>query len=252
MLELAEDAGGVEPRPEKPDTSLINELKYQTGNEQLLSMYENRNKLETLIEEWSKLKLNIESRIINWNKLEQMISLVSDEDAISDIKKQVQSIKEERQLLHEPDMIVPLLKSLENILRTTINEKYSKYSSVYDYLNKKLNSNEAWSRLSEEKRTSILKQSGLSKIQPIALGTYEELLSALRQYPLRSWTDKEAALQAKFNMATEMAAKELEPKLQMVEIPKRTLKSEEEINRWIEEIRVQLKEKLVDGPIIVR
>lgn len=252
MLELAEDAGGVEPRPEKPDTSLINELKYQTGNEQLLSIYENRNKLETLIEEWSKLKLNIESRIINWNKLEQMISLVSNEDAISDIKKQVQSIKEERQLLHEPDMIVPLLKSLENILRTTINEKYSKYSSVYDYLNKKLNSNEAWSRLSEEKRTSILKQSGLSKIQPIALGTYEELLSALRQYPLRSWTDKEAALQAKFNMATEMAAKELEPKLQMVEIPKRTLKSEEEINRWIEEIRVQLKEKLVDGPIIVR
>ena len=77
-------------------------------------------------------------------------------------------------------------------------------------------------------------------------------MSALRQYPLRSWTDKEAALQAQFNMATEMAAKELEPKLQMVEIPKRTLKSEEEINRWIEEIRVQLKEKLADGPIIVR
>ena len=68
--------------------------------------------------------------------------------------------KEERQLLHEPDMIVPLLKSLENILRTTINEKYSKYSSVYDYLNKKLNSNEAWSDY-EEKRTSILKRSGL-------------------------------------------------------------------------------------------
>ena len=77
-------------------------------------------------------------------------------------------------------------------------------------------------------------------------------MSALRQYPLRTWIDKEAALQAKFNMATEMAAKEHEPKLQMVEIPNRTHKSEEEINRLIEEIRVRLKEKLVDGPIIVR
>ena len=36
------------------------------------------------------------------------------------------------------------------------------------------------------------------------------------------------------------------------DIPKRTLKSEEDINSWIEEIRDQLKEKLVDGPIVVR
>lgn len=252
MLELAENAGGVEPRPEKPDTSLINELKFQSGNEQLLAIYENRNELETIIEEWSKLKVNIESRIINWNKFEQMMSLVSDEDVVSDIKNQAQSIKEERQLLHEPDMIVPLLKSLENTLRTAINAKHSKYASVYDYLNKRLSNNESWNRLSEEKRTSILKQNSLSKIQSIALGSYEELLSALKQYPLKSWADREAALEAKFNKATEMAAKELEPKLQMVDIPKRTLKSEEDINSWIEEIRGQLKEKLVDGPIVVR
>lgn len=252
MLELAEDAGGVEPRPEKPDTSLINELKFQSGNEQLLSIYENRNELETLIEEWSKLKVNIESRIINWNKFEHMMSLVSDEDVIGDIKNQARSIKVERQLLHDPDMIVPLLKSLENTLRITINEKYSKYASVYDYLNKRLDNNESWNRLSEEKRTSILKQNGLSKIQPIALGSYEELLNAVKQYPIKSWADKEAALEAKFQKATEMAIKELEPKLQMVDIPKRTLKSEEDINSWIEEIRNQLKEKLVDGPIVVR
>ena len=252
MLELAEDAGGLEPRPEKPDTSLINELKFQAGNEQLLSIYENRNELETLIEDWSKLKANIESRIINWDKFEKMMSLVSDEDVVSDIKNQARYIKEERQLLHDPDMIVPLLRSLENTLRATINTKYSKYGSAYDYLYKKLINNESWNRLTEDQRRNISKQNGLSKIQPIALGSYEELLSALKQYPLKSWVDREGALQAKFDKATEMAAKELEPKLQMVDIPKRTLKSEEDINSWIEEIRNQLKEKLVDGPIVVR
>ena len=252
MLELAENAGGVEPRPEKPDTSFINEVKFQSGNEQLLSIYENRNKLENLIEEYTMLKENIKSRIVNWNKFEQMMSLVSDEEVFSDIKEQARAIKEERQLLHDPDMIVPLLKSLENTLRTTINEKYSKYASVYGHLNERLDNNEAWNRLSEEKRGIFLNQNDLSKIQPLALGSYEELLNTVKQYPIKSWTDKEAALEAKFQRATEMAIKELEPKSQMVDFPSRTLKTEEDINSWIEEVRDQLKGKLVDGPIYVR
>ena len=45
VLELAEAAGGDAPRPEKPDSTTVKEIKALTGNEQLVKLYEEREAL---------------------------------------------------------------------------------------------------------------------------------------------------------------------------------------------------------------
>ena len=56
----------------------------------------------------------------------------------------------------------------------------------------------------------------------------------------------------RFACAREMAAKELEPKSQTVNIPRRTLKTKEEIDSWVKEVTDQLNDAFTKGPVVIR
>jgi hypothetical protein len=69
---------------------------------------------------------------------------------------------------------------------------------------------------------------------------------------LNSWNDRRDALKAKFEKALEMANKEVEPKIQIIDIPKRTFRSVNDIDSWLDEVGKQLKDSLEKGPIVIR
>jgi hypothetical protein len=48
------------------------------------------------------------------------------------------------------------------------------------------------------------------------------------------------------------AAELCEPEIQFVSVPRRTLKTEADIDAWAEEVKDQLKNALVKGPISVK
>lgn len=64
--------------------------------------------------------------------------------------------------------------------------------------------------------------------------------------------DRVAALPARFDNVAAAAAELMEPQVQFIQVPRRTLKSEAEIDSWIEDVRQQLIEALQDGPISIR
>ena len=80
----------------------------------------------------------------------------------------------------------------------------------------------------------------------------DDLIKTLKRHPISSWNDKIDALRKRFSKAREMAAKELEPKTQTISLPKRTLKSAEDVEDWIEEVSGLLSESRSQGPIILR
>ena len=49
-----------------------------------------------------------------------------------------------------------------------------------------------------------------------------------------------------------MAAKELEPKTQIVKIPRRTIRTKEDIEAWLQEVKENLKAALKKGPIVIQ
>jgi hypothetical protein len=252
IIDLAEKAGGQEPKPIKPDISFINELKSKSGNDQLIAIFENKEQLTEYIDNWNAIKEKIENRIDQWEALENLIDAAGEEIEVNDVREQSNIIKKERLLLHEPDMIIPLTKSLENRLRKILNEIFNKYENTFGDLSKQLDLNSEWYVLDDDKKEEIKKDCGITKIKQLNLGSYDELINTLKLYPLKSWNDRQAALKPKFEKALELAIKEKEPKLQIVDISKRTLKSDEDIDLWIEEIREQLKRKLENGPIAIR
>ena len=252
MYNLASAAGGIAPRPERPITNLIDQINGKDGNEQLLFIYEHINELMDLVSIWNGLKERIEARIGNWEMLKKLLDAAGDEDTIKEIRTQVKAIEDGRRLLHEPDMVLPLQKSLEAELRNQLNSRYKTYKVTFDNLLAKLEAEDTWKKIGEEKQKTIREKCELSLISTLNLGSYNELLQALSQYPLKTWNDRTTALKPKFDKALELANIELEPKIQTFDLPKRTFKNNDDINAWLEDIGKQLKKAIENGPIVIR
>ncbi|HEX2945043.1 MAG TPA: BREX system P-loop protein BrxC [Clostridia bacterium] len=252
MTELASGAGGQAPKPTKPDTAALNEISMKAGNEQLLFIFKRNEELSKNIDQWTDLKDKIDASMPAWNSLTALLNEADNSASIQDTRAQINTIEEERLLLHEPDMVAPLLKSLEGELRKLLNQKCNDYRAAFNAFSNNLKADAAWDKLSEEKQAEIIKICGIVDIEIIVMGTYSELLAALKKYPLSSWNDRRDALKAKFEKVQELANKEVEPKIQTIDIPKRTFKKAEDIDAWLDEVGKQLKASLDNGPIVIR
>jgi len=79
----------------------------------------------------------------------------------------------------------------------------------------------------------------------------DAILQILYRLPLTAFQDRVAAMPSRFDQDEFGAAKLLEPEIQDVAIPSRTLKTEEDVDAWLEEVGELLRTKIKKGPVIV-
>lgn len=252
MDELAERAGGDAPKPTKPDTNSIEDIKKTAGNEQLLAIYNRHEELAKSYDEWTKTALNIEKKWNAWLNLQELVEYA---DEVKEGQETIQSakvIEEQRLLLAEPNMVNPLIKPLEEALRKKLTESYQLYVTELAQQTELLEKDSSWQELPEESREEIKEKCEINPIEKISVGTRSELIKELDQRSINSWNERTDALSGRFARARELAAKELEPKTQFIDIPRPTIKTEEDIETWLQEIKKQLKAALKKGPIIIR
>lgn len=252
MQDLANRAGGDAPKPKLPDTSLLGEIRLTAGNGQLLALYNHRESLGQAFEDWNGLARRIDGRWPSWMSLQELLKLSGDIMTADEIRGQAKAIEDQRLLLTDPDPVLPLVKSLEDALRRELAACNQRYKTVLESLTAQLEADSSWQKLSEEKRSEIQQSCGIASVEALTVGTREDLIKALQKHPLKAWKDRIDALPERFACAREKAARELEPKAQTVNIPRRTLKSDEEIEAWVKEVTDQLKTALIDGPVVIR
>jgi hypothetical protein len=252
LTDLVNTTGGDMPKPEKPNAAVINEIRMKSGNEQLLFIYERNEELSEDIDKWLILKNKIEDKIPQWDCLKTLINETGSLTQFDELRTQKSAIEQGRMLLNEPDMINPLLKALEGKLREILNQYYNDYNTAFLKYMDILNNDFAWLKITSDKQLEILQTCGISELKAISMGNYSELLASLKLYPLNSWDDRKDALKAKFDKAIELANRELEPKIQTIELPKKSFTKPEEIDDWLSEIGERLKTALKNGPIVIR
>ncbi len=250
--DLADKAGGEAPKPERPDVASLEEIRLSSGNEQLLAVYNRRDELKTSIEAWEDQATRIEKRWPTWEKLRGLLKYAGDLKAAQEARQQAEAIEKQRLLLAEPDPNQPLLKSLEDALRAELAAQQKRYAEELKEKTSALEKDTFWQQLAEDEREAIRGQSGIADAPKLSLGTYQELVSALDQHPLVVWRDRIDALPGRFDRARELAAKSLEPETQAVDIPRRTLKSPEDVDAWVKDVQEQLKKAVAKGPVIIR
>ena len=55
LMDLAASAGGEAPKPARPDTSFLEEIRLTAGNEQLITLFNQSEELSNCIKIWSDL-----------------------------------------------------------------------------------------------------------------------------------------------------------------------------------------------------
>ena len=122
IRDLAEQAGGDAPKPARPDTASLKEIRLTAGNEQLIALYNRRDELGSSIGTWTDLGKRITQSWPNWTELERLMAHASGLREAEVILAQVKTIEQQRQLLEDPDLVAPLITNLTQLLRDELNK----------------------------------------------------------------------------------------------------------------------------------
>lgn len=248
---LAERAGGEAPKPDKRDTTVIDELRRSTGNEQLLALYNQRDDLAALIDEWRRDADRIDARWAPWQSLRQLATHATGLEGAEAALAQVEAIASARQLLADPDPVPGLSTALSQALREQLNQQANAYAQRHKAGMRALEADPNWARLEPEQRHDLLaaQRLTLADTPQIKVQTTQDVLATLQANPLAGLADRVAALPGRFARVAEEAATLCEPKVQFIPLPQRTLQNAAEVDAWAAEAAEALKAALANGPV---
>lgn len=250
-MDLASLAGGDAPSPERPNVSDLQIITELSGNEQLLALYERREELVKLFDEWKRLKKLIDERRPGWESLKELLGLATRLETFEAFREQVEAIKSGRQLLHDPDPVKPLIEAISTELRDALQSVSGRYAELHGAEMAALQSSDAWKQLADEQWRGIVRDAKLKGATPPNVGTTADLVESLKAKGLDVWDAELDALPARFGQAERMAAKLLEPTSISYPIPRRLLRTSEDVENYVAEVREELLSKVAETPVQV-
>ncbi|NGM24333.1 BREX system P-loop protein BrxC [Roseomonas stagni] len=244
LAALAEEAGGPAPAPAAPDVPGMAEFRATTGNDLLAALAGQHDTLKPLISQWQAAKVEIVRRQRDWALAQRLVAVgATGQQAALD------AILTGRTLLHEPNPLPPVITAATDDLRARAQAAYAAWKAAWDAGEARLAADEAWGKLSPEKRHNLRAQHALLLQPPPDLADPHRVADSLGARGLSEWQSMTLALPARVEAVLRDAAAEVEPKTQSVSLPRRTLRSPGDLDAWLAEVRGQIEPLLSAGPV---
>ena len=251
MTKLAEAAGGEAPPPKFPDTSHLTDISNRVGNDQLKVLHDNKDRIAQEIADWQKRRELIVQRQPRWVQLTALLNFAADLPAAAEVRPEVKAIEQHRSLLADPDPVPGMVEKLTAALRAALNEAHAACTKGHENGMATLEASSTWQQLKPEQKYDLLTKSGARVVPAITVGTTEEVLDTLRQTKLSELKAVCDALPTRIGSALAAAAKLLEPTVQTMSLPSATIKTEDDLNAWLNEAGQRIREKMKTGPVLV-
>lgn len=250
---LANRAGGDAPRPARPDTASLEEIRLTGGNEQLLALYNRRDEISDAIDTWTDLSDRIEKRLPSWNTLERLLAQLNGLAGAEVLVAQVTHIEQQRQLLEEPDLINPLVANVTQLLRDEVNRLHAEYQARHKAGMTRLDADSNWKQLEPEQRNGLLstQKLTLADAPKVQVANTDEVLATVDRLSLSSFADRVAAIDSRFDAVLVAAAELMVPKAQFIKLPSRTIQTAEDIDAWLLDAKQAIATALKKGPVIL-
>src|SRR5262249_17355057 len=116
---------------------------------------------------------------------------------------------------------------------------------------KNLEASDSWEKLSPEQRQDLESRFGLKDFPVTDVSSESALLCSLDSFDLARWRMLLEAIPQRFANALQEAARLLEPKATTVRLPSATLRSETDVDAWLNKTGTALKQKVKTGPVII-
>jgi len=249
LRDQASKAGGMAPAPETPKLSAIEAIESQTGNAQLLELFNRYDELIALSKDWTITADAIAKRMPVWGQLKALLRHAQNLGPYAVLKSELDAIEAQRSLLADPDAVRALLDTAVDLLRQALNAKLDAFGLAYAQQQSQLFADADWNKLTESQRQDLIAKHSLTAPVDVQLSTPEQLQDALDECDLDHWVSKSQALPSRFDSARHAAVQLLKPNVIQVALPKRTLNDEAELKAWLEQVEALLREKLRQGPV---
>ncbi len=251
LTTLAGQVSGEAPRPELISTGFIKAIENKEGNERLLEILQQKDDLQAKYNDW-KIKAGlVADRELLWDTLVALVGHAPDEPELDRLKTETNAIKDNRLLLQEPDPIQPLLNGITARLVEVLNARKQQYITLYDELMSALQANEYFKKLTpEEKHPILVKYQLLVRPELKSLDAHA-LLNQFQKASFDNWDTKIAALPGQFQSALEEAIKLSEPQAVTYNLPRTTISSQADIDKYVASVKVELETLLVASSSII-
>ena len=253
LVDLAAQAGGNPPQPERPSQAFLDELRAQSGNEQYAAVVEARAGLKENFTVWTTARRLAQERMPRWQTLLRLQEQAASLPLAGETAPQIQAILRDRALINQPDPVTPLISRLSDVLRVAAREAFVRYNERYGQEMQALQVSPAWEKLNEAQRQQVLFANNLAARQSSPqVGNDEQLLHSLTAMPLSAWESQYTAIPARFEAARVQLAQLLEPQAVRVTLPHRTIKNETDMRQFLNELESTIKQHLDEGnPVIL-
>ncbi len=248
---LADRISGAAPLPEPPNMDPVDEVARLSGNERLAKLHDHKEWFHEKTGEWQSMANRKDRRETEWSQLQTALRQGQDLGGMEDVREEAGAVRRQRSLLQETNPVESPLDRATELLREELQAVHKEYESAYKEQLQNLRDSDPWQEIGEETRASILRRHDLGGVPEIEVGTTEALLDTLSSTPLDSWRTLVDALSQRFDKALSDAIRELEPDTTRADLESRVLKSEEDVEEWLEEARETLHGHLENGPVQV-
>ena len=254
-LKLAKDrayqSGGSAPLPASPNTDYLDELMSHSGNELLRATLDAKDTITADLSKWQETIELARKREIQWGELRDVLKHCQGLAFTSGIENEYQAINDNRSLLATPNPVEPLIKQAFTGIRDAIVAHVGEFESEYNRCLSNLENDEQWQKLKADEQSALLKQYGIHQLPTLKLTDNEAVLISLEACNLSQWMDKRASLMSKFNDAYNSAIEKLKPKVQRVHAPRALIENEADLDKWLTQAAIEIRNKLANGPVSV-
>jgi hypothetical protein len=252
LKDLGARAGGPPPLPEAPDTVHLDALLALGGNQRFRSVADDHQRLSGDLDKWRGADLQREKREREWHDVQRLVRHADGLPVATAIAPAVTAIRDGRQLLDDPDPIAPVLTELNKALRIEVLKRAARLADAQLEAVAELERWNDWSKLDADHREAILADAQLLVANPPDVSNDAKLLEALDSASLNAWQDRISLVAGRRDHARQRAAKQLEPESVTVDAPSATIRTMDDLQKYLDEVRARVEPHLdADKTVII-
>lgn len=252
LIDLAHASGGEPPLPACPAVTDLEDLLRLVGNEQLRSIKDRGTDCESKIAGWTALRDLASTRKPVWDVVVRLARQAKELLEARPHLAQIDAIRDQRLLLQPTDPVAPLRIALGACLRSEVNAANEALKQATEQALSSLGDSDVWKKLAADDRASILSAVGLVLPAKPDVTSDETLATHLERRPLSAARTEIDAVAGRLQQAIEQAARRLEPQVQTVALERTTLRTEADVQAWLDRTKEKLIQAVQQGPVLVK
>ena len=247
----ASATSGPAPLPDIVCPTSIEALLTTSGNDRVHALLAAKDEITELSERLKTLERRRAPRLAALTAARSLGRAAASLESATESRDRLAAFEKTRELLADTDQISPILGDLAAAVRNAVRTAAESLEVARQRAVEGLQQQSAWPALDPAKKEQLLADYNLAPEGTPALGDPSAVLEAVQRRPLTAWQDALDAVPTRASKALEAAVRLTAPRSATVTVPTASLRSAEEVEPYLNELREKLTGALAENDIVV-